>query len=221
MNSPFLSWISKRPKRSLQDGHYRYKTKFTTGFKTLDSFGFVKVDTTGQYISLLAENTLDDVVISEEIQLDKNTLQPISRLVKQGGVEISIAYTPDRIDADYVVRSQLEKCVLSLDEPILTDGIAEPFWLSTLDLHVGESARFLKFNTLERKLEQIHILVKQKQKVSYNGQEVDAFEFVLTNISKHDAVVRYLISADERRLVLYEQEFSGQEYLGRIERWLL
>jgi len=153
--------------QQLAHGRFAYQTTLDLGEMgdiTLDSVMQVRADSQGS-----AERLVLDVVLEtpggqarDEIVLDGQTLQPVSRRLLNGPVEVQVAYADRNISGHVETGGQQRPIQLALDAPAFADGMGLLAALAGLPLEPG-------FNTSIRVSE-----VTDQQRVRFFAVRVDA-----------------------------------------------
>lgn len=185
----------------LTAGVYKYKARIELQGQTipLEMTTEVKEDPQGWAVSDRMGTPMGEVVDSSI--LDKETLSPINRLMKQGPSTIAIDYKGNKATGKMSMNGKDVPIDVDLGGPLFADAAASAQSIACLPLADGYSTAFRAFDLQKQKAKFMRLEVKGSEQVTVPAGSFDAYKAELAPADGSPGTVTIWIDKSSRKAV--------------------
>jgi hypothetical protein len=182
-------------------GTSNYKGQLAAGGQTLDlTMTRVVEEADGSWKATeTAHLPMGDA--SDTITLDKATLAPTKRSVKQGPASVELVYAGNKVSGSMTTGDGARAIEADLGGPIYADGAAAQEALAALPLADGYQATFRNFDLRKQKPSLKQVRVVGKEEVVVPAGKFQAWKLEVSSAEGDPGQATIWVAADSRRVV--------------------
>lgn len=138
-----------------------------------------ETEVNGKKAFLILEETTGMMGGTDSLFIDRKTLLPIKRTVKQGMADIQISFSDNKIEGKIVAGPQELPIDATLDFPILADGTNTDLAVSSLEFIEGKNYKIQQFDLQAGKPKVLIVKMLGDETVELQGKLFDTFKVEL------------------------------------------
>lgn len=160
-------------------GNSKYLIKIESGGQKINmelnrNISETKFD--GRDVLLVYEETKGMMDGTDSLFIDRKTLLPIKRIIKQGMADIKVSFSENKIEGLITAGPQQIPINSNLDSPVLPDGTGTELAISSLALKENLNFKIQQFDLQAGKPKIINVKVLGSEISEINGKMLDTFK---------------------------------------------
>ncbi len=153
----------------------------------------------------------------DHYELQKGSLLPVKRELKQGPVTLEVDYMPEKVSGAAMVGGQEQPIEVGLEAPVYGDGGAIDLVLMSLPLEEGYTATYRTFDVQVQKVKTFELEVVGIEEVTVGAGTFEAFKVEITPLDGDANVQTNWISTAKPRMIVKSGGISKQMGGAKIE----
>lgn len=153
---------------------------------------------------------------TDSLFVDRKTLLPIKRTIKQGMADIKISFWENKIEGLISAGPQQIPINSNLDSPVLTDGTGTDLAISSLELKENMNFRIQQFDLQAGKPKNINVKVTGSEMVELNKKIFDTFKVELKPEEDGQGASILWIDKQTRRVLKSEMSLPAMMGGGKV-----
>ena len=168
-----------KPAVDLTAGKTQYKVVMSAGGQTMnmDSTSDIREENGKWVVTETAKTPMGDIL--DETTLEKGTLVPLSRKVRQGPVAIDLLFKDGKATGTMGMNGQNKPIDVALDGPLFADGGGAHSVLASLPLADAYTVAFRNFDVQSQKVKVTQLSVAGSEKVTVPAGTFDTWKVEL------------------------------------------
>jgi dipeptidyl aminopeptidase/acylaminoacyl peptidase len=170
-----------KPALELRAGTYRYQVKIEAGSQQNSAKVATVIQDGGSSWTATNQTDTPQGVATDTTTLEKTTLIPQRRSVKQGPMAIDIDFASDKATGKFSLNGQDRPIAVDLGGPLFADASGAEQVIACLPLAEGYSASFRNFDLQTQKVKLLQLTVAGVEKITVPAGTFDAFRIEISS----------------------------------------
>jgi len=196
-------------------GNSKYAIKIEFGGQKMEmelNRNISEIEMNGKKVYLILEESKGMMGGIDSLTVDRKTLLPVNRSVKQGMADIKISFSDNKIEGLISAGPQQIPINAKTDTPVLTDGTGTELAVASLELKENMNFKIQQFDLQAGKSKDINVKVLGTEKVELNGKTFDTFKVELK--PEEDGQGSSAIWIDKKSKKVIKSEMSLPAMMG-------
>lgn len=200
-------------------GQSKYKIKIEFGGQKMEmdlSRNISETEINGKKALLVLDESKGMMGGTDSLLLERKTLLPIKRLVKQGMADIKISFSENKIEGLIAAGPQQIPINAEIDSPVLTDGTGTEIAISSLTLKDNMSFKVQQFDLQAGKTKNILVKVLGSETLALNGKQSDSFKVELKPEDDQQGITILWIDKNSKKVIKSEMNLPAMMGGGKV-----
>ncbi|HYE71816.1 MAG TPA: hypothetical protein VEF04_00740 [Blastocatellia bacterium] len=190
-----------KSKAALRTGTTSYQAKIESGTQT------VKVTTKRTITEEGGAWVITEIAQSQQgqardqITLEKASLKPLKRSVKQGPMMLDLVFKEDKVIGTMTTNGNTNPVDIDISGPVFSDGAGFDAYISTLPLAVGYTTTLSIFNLQKLKPQNVQLSVTGSERVTVPAGTFEAFKLSSKSLESDLSTTEYWIAKETRKVL--------------------
>jgi len=177
---------------------------------------FSKTNVDGINAIQVIENVTGMMSGADTLYVNEKTLLPIKRSAKQAMATVKMNFSSDKVEGSIEAGPQNMPINLSLDSPVLSDGVGMEIAIASLPLAENYAVQIDQFDMMGAKAKKMNIKVVASEIVNVSGKEYDAYKVEVKPAEDGEGESILWISKDDRKIIKSESKLPAMMGGGTI-----
>ncbi len=158
--------------------------------------------------------------VRDSAVLDKTTLRPTERHVKQGPIAIDLTYTDKKVGGAMAMNGQNQPVDIALESPVFADGAGGMQSIAALPLADGYETAFSNVDVQKMKATVKQLKVAGSEQVTVPAGTFDCYKVEIVDADGSGGPMTLWIAKDQHKAVKYSAtlpQMGGAQLTGELE----